>query len=137
MFVGFFLGIFAPISKIAKPGSAPRPRSPAVSPHKSPVQRAGSVDVSNIKARVDTGNTGVQIQVISVYCSNEKYQEWWSMLENLKSNHFKTIILRIFNLWRLGVCTGTFICCKTFDKRTGILLWNKIENVEKLLISFI
>lgn len=48
-------GIFAPISKIAKPGSAPRPRSPAVSPHKSPVQRAGSVDVSNIKARVDTG----------------------------------------------------------------------------------
>lgn len=75
MFVGFFLGIFAPISKIAKPGSAPRPRSPAVSPHKSPVQRAGSVDVSNIKARVDTGNTGVQIQVISVYCSNEKYQE--------------------------------------------------------------
>lgn len=57
-----FLGIFAPISKIAKPGSAPRPRSPAVSPHKSPVQRAGSVDVSNVKARVDTGNISVQIQ---------------------------------------------------------------------------
>lgn len=50
-----FSGIFAPVSKIAKPGSAPRPRSPAVSPHKSPVQRSGSVDVSNVKARVDTG----------------------------------------------------------------------------------
>lgn len=48
-------GIFAPVSKIAKPGSIPatRPLS-ASSPSKSPNKNV-PVDVSNVKARVDTG----------------------------------------------------------------------------------
>ncbi|XP_021359744.1 CAP-Gly domain-containing linker protein 3-like isoform X2 [Mizuhopecten yessoensis] len=49
-------GIFAPVSKIARPGSVPAPRSPSatMSPNKTQ-QKAAAVDVSNVKARVDTG----------------------------------------------------------------------------------
>ncbi|KAK3095868.1 hypothetical protein FSP39_020144 [Pinctada imbricata] len=50
-------GIFAPVSKIAKPGSGPVSRPDSMSPHK-PLQKASSVDVSNVKARVDTGLKG-------------------------------------------------------------------------------
>lgn len=51
----FFPGIFAPVSKIAKPGSTPAPRPlSASSPAKSP-NKTVPVDVSNVKARVDTG----------------------------------------------------------------------------------
>lgn len=51
-----FTGIFAPVSKIAKPGSTPAPRPlSASSPSKSPNKNV-PVDVSNVKARVDTGS---------------------------------------------------------------------------------
>ncbi|XP_071142130.1 CAP-Gly domain-containing linker protein 3-like isoform X1 [Mytilus galloprovincialis] len=52
-------GIFAPVSKIAKPGSTPAPRpSSASSPSKSSPSKTVPVDVSNVKARVDTGLKG-------------------------------------------------------------------------------
>ena len=42
------------MSKIAKPGVAPQCRPDSMSPHKA-LQKSTSVDVSNVKARVDTG----------------------------------------------------------------------------------
>ncbi|XP_060081440.1 CAP-Gly domain-containing linker protein 4-like isoform X1 [Ylistrum balloti] len=56
-------GIFAPVSKIAKQGTVPLPRSPSatMSPNKTQ-QKAAAVNVSNVKARVDTG-----IKPLSLY----------------------------------------------------------------------
>ena len=49
-----FSGIFAPVSKIAKPGSSPQ-KSLTPSPVKQPLVKSSSVDVSRVTARVDTG----------------------------------------------------------------------------------
>ena len=49
-----FSGIFAPVSKIAKPGSVPQ-KSLTPSPIKQPLVKSSSVDVSRVTARVDTG----------------------------------------------------------------------------------
>lgn len=65
-FISNISGIFAPVSKIAKPSSNPRPltRSPSVkspshqnqtSPSKPPLMKAATVDVSSVKAKVNTG----------------------------------------------------------------------------------
>ncbi|KAJ8306320.1 hypothetical protein KUTeg_016865 [Tegillarca granosa] len=49
-------GIFAPMSKIVKPGSAPQPRSSSISSaHKPILQKSPSIDVTTVKAKVDTG----------------------------------------------------------------------------------
>ncbi|KAL5015773.1 hypothetical protein ScPMuIL_005362 [Solemya velum] len=54
-------GIFAPISRIAKPGSNTSPKAPPMSP-KSPV-KAASLDISHVTARVDSGLTRSQISI--------------------------------------------------------------------------
>lgn len=46
-------GIFAPISKVTKPGAAPVSRTPPPSPMRALAK--GNVDVSRVTARVDTG----------------------------------------------------------------------------------
>lgn len=58
-YIFFCTGIFAPISRIAKPGSNTSPKAPPMSP-KSPV-KAASLDISHVTARVDSGEFLVSI----------------------------------------------------------------------------
>ena len=51
-------GIFAPVSKLSKPGSVPKP---AQTPTKPQLVNQGSVDVSHVTPKVDTGNFLISI----------------------------------------------------------------------------
>lgn len=58
-------GIFAPISKVTKPGALPVSKTPPPSPMRA--MSKGHVDVSRVTARVDTGKS-IILMCLSPLC---------------------------------------------------------------------
>ncbi|KAL3867597.1 hypothetical protein ACJMK2_040479 [Sinanodonta woodiana] len=58
-------GIFAPVSKIAKPGSSTVKSPGTPSPSKQPLVKQSSVDVSHVTSKIDTGLTKSRTSSIS------------------------------------------------------------------------